>query len=186
MHLLHRSGREHYQVEIAVRASLAGLEIVALRGLYGAQSRASALAVDYKARQLACGQITHSLAHQADARARRRSHDALARGGSAVNHIDRRQFRFGLKDHHPRGLPRFELHEGLHNFGLRRNGVSEITVATATYGSMGDHLVAFHQSHLFFCHNYSNFCRYTTMQLSGQMIPHDAHPVHASRSTCTA
>ena len=157
VHLLHRVGREDDQVEVAVPAALAGLEIVALRRLDRAQSRAAALAVHDKARKLGPGQIAQPLGHQTDAGARRGGHHPFAGRSPAVNHVDRRNLRLGLQDHHAGRLPGLELHERLHHLRLGRDRVTEIPVATVADRRMGDHLVAFHQFYLLLCHSYSNF-----------------------------
>ncbi len=149
MHLLHRVGCEDDELVVAVATALAGLEIVALRGLDRTQTRAAALAVDHQARKLGTGQVAQPLGHERDAGARRRGHHPLTGRGTAVDHIDRRDLRFGLEHHHARAFPRLELHEGLHHLRLRSDRVAEITVATVANRRVGDHLVAFHQFYLF-------------------------------------
>ena len=153
VHLLHGIGREDDQLVIAVAAALDGLEVIALRRLNGTQTGPAALAIDDQARQLGACQITDTLGHQRNTGAGRRCHDALTGRSTAVDHIDGRNLGLGLQDDHAGGLPRLQLHQSLHHLGLRRNGVTEITVAAVTDGGMGNHLVALHQLHLFLCHS---------------------------------
>ena len=157
VHLLHGIGCEDDQMVVAVAAALDGLEIIALRRLDRTQSRTAALAVDDQTRELGAGQITEPLGHQRNAGTRRRGHDPLAGSGASVDHVDRRHLRLGLQHDHAGRLPGLELHEGLHHFRLRRNGVAEITVATVADRSMGDHFVALHQFNFLFCHSLLEF-----------------------------
>ena len=157
VHLLHRIGRQYDHVKIAVAAAFAGLEIVALRRLDRTQARAAALAVDHQAGQFRPRQVAQPLGHQADTGARRRGHHPFAGRCAAVDHVDRRDLRFGLQHDHARGLPRLEFHQCLHHFRLGSDRVPEISVATVANRRMGYHFVAFHQFYLFLCHSYSNF-----------------------------
>lgn len=107
--------------------------------------------------RLGARQIAKPLGHQADAGARRGGHHPFAGRCAAVDHVDRRDLRFGLQHDHARGFPRFEFHQRLHHLRLGRDRVAEISVATVTDRRMGDHFVAFHQFYLFLCHSLLDF-----------------------------
>ena len=146
-HLLHRVGCEDDEVVVAVAAAARGLVVVALRGLNGAQSRATALHVHNHAWHFSACHITNAFLHQGNADARRRGHHALARSAAAIEHIDGGHFAFCLQHHHASGLPWFEFGKGFKHLALRGDGIAEVTVASAADGSVGNGLVALHQEH---------------------------------------
>ena len=135
---------------VAVAAALGGLEVVGLRGLYGAQARAAAHHVHHEGGQLRCGKVAYAFLLEAHAGRRRRCHHGFAGGGAAVHHIDGRHFAFGLEHHHACGLPGLELGQSLEYFRLGGDGVAEVAVHAVADGCVGDGFVALHQSYFFF------------------------------------
>ena len=125
-------------------AALYGLEVVGLAGLDGTEARAAARDVDYERRKLGSGHVGYTLLHKADAGAGRGGHDALARGSTAVDHVDGCHFALGLQHHHAGGLPGLLGSEGFEHLRLRSDGIAEIAVGAAAYGGMGDGFVALH------------------------------------------
>ena len=70
-------------------------------------------------------------------------------GRAAVKHVHRRHFALGLQHDHTGRLPRPHRGQRFQYFGLGRDRITEIAVATAAHGGFGHHFVPFHQSYLF-------------------------------------
>ncbi len=149
--LLHAPGREREELVVAVAAAFDRLEVVRLAGQCVAEPRPAALDVDDHAGQLARGDIGDSLLLEADAGAGGRCHHPLARARRAVDHVDRRDLAFGLKEDSA-----VCGHQHGHIFGdlvLRRDRVAEERVAPTGDGAVADRLITFHE--LSFCHRLS-------------------------------
>ena len=152
-HLLHRGGRQHDDIVVAVATAAGGLEIVTLRGLDGAQSGTASLHVDHHSGNLRTCHVGDALLHQRHTGTRRGGDDALACARPAMHHVDSRHLALRLQHHHAGGLPGLEQGERLYNLTLWCDGIAEEAIRPTSYTGMGYRLIAFHQCHfLFLCH----------------------------------
>ncbi len=96
------------------------LIVIRLCGLNGTQAGAAAHDIDDYARKLRSGDIADTLLLEGDSRPGRTGHRARAGSSRAVDHIDRRDFAFGLqKDAADFGEPPGHI---FGDFALRRVG----------------------------------------------------------------
>ena len=165
------------QVVVAVAAALDALEVVALRGLDVAEAGAAAHDVQDNAGELCTRAVADAFLLQADAGAGGRGDDACAGAGSAVYHIDCRNFAFRLEE----ASSDFG-HTGGHvlgDFSLRGNGIAEEKACAGTNGGLCDRFASLHQSqcHILFPPSQSFSIRMAT---SGQVLAQDAHPMQSS------
>ena len=143
-HLLHRVRRQYNDVVVAIAAAHGSLAIVALTGLNGAQTGAAALYVDNQGRNLSRRHVADTFLHQGNTRTGGRSHDSLARTSAAIEHIDGGHFAFGLQHHHTARFPGLQFRQCFQHFRLWGNGITEVTVASAADGCVGNGLVSLH------------------------------------------
>src|SRR5262245_1073581 len=73
-------------------------EVIALFRSNVAQTWTTAYHINDYAWQLSAREIRNAFLHQAQSRTGRSGHDALARGRSTVNHVDRGYFAFSLQE----------------------------------------------------------------------------------------
>ena len=145
--LLYGGGSQDYHVIVAVTAALGGLEIIALRGLNGAQTGAAAHHVADNAGQLGACDVAYALLLKADARGGGAGHYPCARARGAVYHIDSGDLALCLQEA-PADLGHTSSHV-LGNVVLRSDGIAEEETAAGLDGGFCDSLAALHQ---FLCH----------------------------------
>ena len=147
--LLNGRGGVDQMAIVAVAAAAGGLIIVALRRLDGAEAGAAAHHVDDDAGKLRAAQVGDALLLERDSGGGGRGHDALAAAGSAIDHVDRRDLGFCLKE--AAADLRQMLCEVLGDLILRGDRVAEKELTASPDRSLCNGLVAFPK---FFLHSF--------------------------------
>ncbi len=57
---MHACRSKHYEMIVAVAAAFGSLEIIGLRGLYGAETRAATHHIHYQSGQFGCGYVAYT------------------------------------------------------------------------------------------------------------------------------
>ena len=128
-------------------AALYRLEIVGLRRLNTAESRAAADDINHNARNVCTGNVGKSLLFQAYSGAGRACHNPFSCTACAVNHIYRRNFALRLEESSA-DFRHFFSHISRY-LCLRRYRVSEKQTASRPYCGLRKRFVTFNQ---YFCH----------------------------------
>ena len=141
-HLLDGGGGEDEHMQVAVAGGAGGLPVVGLGGLDAAEPRASALDVDDQAGQVGARQVGDPLRFEGDARGGGGGHGAHARGGRAVDHVDRGDLRLRL---HICTADLGHLFGHIRrDFRLRGDGVAEEMVAARLDRRFRERLIPLH------------------------------------------
>ena len=142
--LLYGGGGQDGHAEAAVAAGFRCLEVVLLRGLNGADTRAAAGKVGIDHGDTGSGTVADPLAFQGNAGRRGGSHGAGSGRGGAVDHIDGSNFTLALNEGAADlGKPAGKI---LGDLILRGDGVTGKEPAAGTDSCLGDGLGALHES----------------------------------------